>query len=384
MTRKSSPSWASKSKMVATPGWERRESTSASRRNRSRVVASSSAPRRSILMATTRSRLASCAFHTSPIPPSPMRSTSRYRPRTVPGPTAVLSLADPRPVTGAGGNGNGRAACLGPRQSYRPRERRRKRVPATAPEADSLCHYRREAAAGEDCHRRHLAGRTETLRGIRPSDPGTGASSPTAQTTRKDQIMGIRFLSPAAMTCLLLNTMVSLTPAAAQTAAQTAAQHTALASDSNFIELAMSLGLLQVKLGKFAQDKGSNDGVRDFGKRMVADYSKVKRPAGGRRRAAAYPHPVLLRQHQQIFDRFNTMSRSSPSTRATWPRWSAGTTRQRDCSRMRPKAGKGPVAQATGREPAAGRSAAPVPGDAGGGWVGADVTATTSQARKES
>ena len=37
MTRKSVPSWVSKSKMVATPGWERRESTCASRRKRSRV-----------------------------------------------------------------------------------------------------------------------------------------------------------------------------------------------------------------------------------------------------------------------------------------------------------------------------------------------------------
>jgi putative membrane protein len=119
--------------------------------------------------------------------------------------------------------------------------------------------------------------------------------------------MGIRFLSPATIACLLLNTVVSFTPAAAQTAAQ----HTALASDSNFIELAMSLGLLQVKLGKLAQDKGSSDGVRDFGKRMVADYSKVNEQLAAGAKQAAYPHPVLLRQHRQIFDRFNTMSRSS-------------------------------------------------------------------------
>src|SRR4051812_15970511 len=36
-------------------------------------------------MATSRSRLSSWAFQTSPMPPSPMRSSSRYRPRTVPG-----------------------------------------------------------------------------------------------------------------------------------------------------------------------------------------------------------------------------------------------------------------------------------------------------------
>jgi len=119
--------------------------------------------------------------------------------------------------------------------------------------------------------------------------------------------MGIRFLTPAALTALLLNTMASLAPAAAQTAAQ----HTALASDSGFIQATMSLGLLQVKLGKLAQEKGSSDGVRDFGKRMATDYSKVNEQLAAAARQAAYPHPVLLRQHQQIFDRFNSMGRSS-------------------------------------------------------------------------
>jgi len=119
--------------------------------------------------------------------------------------------------------------------------------------------------------------------------------------------MGIRFLAPAAVTALLLNTLASVTPAAAQTAAQ----HTALASDSNFIQTAMSLGLLQVKLGKLAQQKGSSEVVRDFGKQMQADYSKINEQLAAAAKQAAYPHPVLLRPHQQIFDRFNTMGRSS-------------------------------------------------------------------------
>ena len=83
--------------------------------------------------------------------------------------------------------------------------------------------------------------------------------------------MGIRFLTPAAVACLLLNTTVALAPAAAQTAKQ----HVALASDSNFIQTAMSIGLLQVKLGKLAQEQGSSEVVRDFGKRMVADYTRT-------------------------------------------------------------------------------------------------------------
>ena len=69
MTRNSQPFLTSKSKMVATPGCERRDSTSASRRKRSRLVASRRVPCKSILMATSRSRLSSCAFHTSPSRP---------------------------------------------------------------------------------------------------------------------------------------------------------------------------------------------------------------------------------------------------------------------------------------------------------------------------
>jgi putative membrane protein len=101
--------------------------------------------------------------------------------------------------------------------------------------------------------------------------------------------------------------MAGVTPAAAQTAAQ----HTALASDSNFIQTTMSLGLLQAKLGKLAQQKGTSEVVRDFGKRMVTDYSKINEQLAAAAKQAAYPHPVLLRPHQQIFDRFNTMGRGS-------------------------------------------------------------------------
>lgn len=119
--------------------------------------------------------------------------------------------------------------------------------------------------------------------------------------------MGIRFLAPAAILSLSLHTMASLTPAAAQTAAQ----HTALASDSNFIQMTMSLGLLQVKLGKLAQQKGSSDVVRDFGKRMATEYSQTNEQLAAGAKQAAYPKPVLLRQHQQIFDRFNSMGKSS-------------------------------------------------------------------------
>jgi putative membrane protein len=118
--------------------------------------------------------------------------------------------------------------------------------------------------------------------------------------------MTTRFLAPA-VAALCLTTWATATPVAAQTAAQ----HVALASDSTFLQTAGSLGLLQAKLGKLAQQKGSSDVVRDFGKRMAAEYSQTNEQLATGAKQAAYPKPVLLRQHQQIFNRFQGMDRSS-------------------------------------------------------------------------
>src|SRR4051795_2590364 len=108
-----------------------------------------------------------------------------------------------------------------------------------------------------------------------------------------------KLLASAAVACLLLSATTPVTPASAQTAQQ----HAAMASDSAFIQMASSLGLLQVKLGKLAQEKGSSEVVRDFGNRMVADYSKANEELATGAKQAAYPRPVLLIQHQQIYNR---------------------------------------------------------------------------------
>jgi putative membrane protein len=105
-----------------------------------------------------------------------------------------------------------------------------------------------------------------------------------------------------AATGLLVGAAVGAGPAAAQQS---------LASDSIFIQRASSVGLLQVKLGKLAQKKGSSTAVVEFGKRMVTDYSKANEELAAAARQAAFPGPVLLRQHQQIIDRFNATGRSS-------------------------------------------------------------------------
>jgi putative membrane protein len=115
--------------------------------------------------------------------------------------------------------------------------------------------------------------------------------------------MIVKFLAPALATALLLSAPPGAAPAAAQQAA--------LANDSSFIQMACSLGLLQVKLGKLAEKKGSSASVKDFGKRMVDEYSQANQELAAGAKQAAYPAPVLLRQHQQVFDQMSVMGRSS-------------------------------------------------------------------------
>jgi putative membrane protein len=116
--------------------------------------------------------------------------------------------------------------------------------------------------------------------------------------------MVVKILVPAAVTGLLLSAAMGAAPAAAQ-------QPVSLTTDSSFIQMAGSVGLVQVKLGKLAEKKGSSAAVMEFGRQMVTDYSKTNEELAGAAKQAAFPAPVLLRQHQQIVDRFSRMGRSS-------------------------------------------------------------------------
>jgi putative membrane protein len=115
--------------------------------------------------------------------------------------------------------------------------------------------------------------------------------------------MLVKTLAYAAVTGLLLGATVGAAPASAQQGS--------LISDSLFILRAGSIGLLQAKLGKLAVRKGSSVAVVDFGKRMTADYSKANEELAAAAKQAAYPAPVLLREHKQVAERFNGMARSS-------------------------------------------------------------------------
>jgi putative membrane protein len=113
--------------------------------------------------------------------------------------------------------------------------------------------------------------------------------------------MDIKNFVTVAASGLLLSAAVGAAPAVAQQS---------LASDSIFIQRASSVGLLQVKLGKLAEKKGSSTAVVEFGKRMVTDYSKANEELAAAAKQAAFPAPILMREHQQIFNRLNETGRS--------------------------------------------------------------------------
>jgi putative membrane protein len=117
--------------------------------------------------------------------------------------------------------------------------------------------------------------------------------------------MAVKLFFPAAVAGLVLSGVAAgASPAAAQ-------QSPSLAADSTFIQTASSLGLLQVKLGNLAAKKGSSPAVVEYGRRMVADYSKANETFAAAAKQAAFPSPVLIRQHQQLFDQFQGLGRSS-------------------------------------------------------------------------
>lgn len=112
-----------------------------------------------------------------------------------------------------------------------------------------------------------------------------------------------KILTTAVVTGLLLN--------ATFTTAQTAAPEASLSSDSSFIANASSIGLLQVQLGKLAQQKGTSQAVKDFGNRMVAEYSKLNEELAAAAKQAAYPKPVILRDDQKTLDLFVSTGKGS-------------------------------------------------------------------------
>jgi putative membrane protein len=84
---------------------------------------------------------------------------------------------------------------------------------------------------------------------------------------------------------------------------------TPMAADSRFAKDAAQAGMAEVKLGQLAQEKGSNEAVKRFGKRMVDDHSK----AGDKLKDAASRDNVTLptdisTKDQATYDRLSKLS----------------------------------------------------------------------------
>jgi putative membrane protein len=79
--------------------------------------------------------------------------------------------------------------------------------------------------------------------------------------------------------------------------------------DSHFAKEAAQGGMAEVKLGQLAQEKGSNDSVKSFGKRMVDDHSK----AGDKLKEAASKENITLPTDISLKDQatYNRLSKLS-------------------------------------------------------------------------
>lgn len=78
--------------------------------------------------------------------------------------------------------------------------------------------------------------------------------------------------------------------------------------DSKFVLEAASGGMLEVKLGKLAEDRAANPDVRKFGERMVTDHTKVNKDlmAVAEKKGIKLP-TELTKKHQEAFDKFKDL-----------------------------------------------------------------------------
>jgi putative membrane protein len=83
----------------------------------------------------------------------------------------------------------------------------------------------------------------------------------------------------------------------------------AVMKDEAFVRVAARGGLAEIKLGKLAMDQGSNEGVKAFGTRMVAEHTK----AGDELKEAAKEENIglptdLSAKDQTTYDRLSKLS----------------------------------------------------------------------------
>jgi putative membrane protein len=87
------------------------------------------------------------------------------------------------------------------------------------------------------------------------------------------------------------------------------AANTNAMSDADFAKQAAEDGLAGVKFGQLGQDKGSNDAVKEFGKRMVADHTQAMEQLKTIASQKDFKFPTDLNKHdQKTYDKLSQQS----------------------------------------------------------------------------
>src|SRR5438270_9367364 len=87
-----------------------------------------------------------------------------------------------------------------------------------------------------------------------------------------------------------------------------AADEKKLGDDAKFLKEAISGGMLEVKLGELARDKGMDPDVKKFGERMVTDHSKANKELMAlAEKKGLVPSRELMKKHQEAYDKMMSL-----------------------------------------------------------------------------
>ncbi|MGA7914500.1 MAG: DUF4142 domain-containing protein [Candidatus Acidiferrales bacterium] len=115
----------------------------------------------------------------------------------------------------------------------------------------------------------------------------------------------------AVLATLSISFCCAASPLYAKTTKQASTHHTAATTmtDQQFADAAAAGNMAEVKLGQLAQDKGQNQTVKDFGKRMVTDHSKANDELKTAAEKDSITLPDKLTAHDQAqYDRLSKLS----------------------------------------------------------------------------
>lgn len=108
-------------------------------------------------------------------------------------------------------------------------------------------------------------------------------------------------------TCLAFAALVVMSSSSA--VAQNSMGNGMQQQDSMFAKDAASGGMAEVKLGKLAEQKGTNDSVKQFGKRMVTDHTSADNKLKGVASKDGMTVPSGINQDDQAeYDRLSKLS----------------------------------------------------------------------------